>query len=137
MKRANWGRGLAVCVFVMACMLGAQGVAETRLSDGYVLDDYDLDAAGDLVDICTLEEGHIHYEAARAFCFGFFEGAKQYDDLLGASPAYDEIVCAPKGMTRTEAVNEFLAYMQANPQYQSESPIDAVFRAMIAKWPCN
>ena len=46
------------------------------------------------------------------------------------------IVCTPDTVTRTQAVAVFIQYIQANPQYVSEPPIDAIFRALIDKWPC-
>lgn len=137
MKKTHWSRVLATGLFVAICISWTHGSAQTALSDGYMLEDYGLDAAGDLVDICTLGPIHDDYVAARAFCYGFFEGATHYDDALSSSPDYKRLICAPNTTTRTEAVDAFVAYMQANPRYRSEAPIDAIFRALIAKWPCG
>jgi hypothetical protein len=106
------------------------------LSDGYMLEDYELDSAADLVDICTLESAHPDHIAARSFCYGYFDGAYHYDLALSSSPDYKDIICAPENTTRTQAVEAFVAYLRANPQYGSEMPIDAIFRALSTKWPC-
>ena len=105
--------------------------------EGFTLDDFGLTSAQDLVDVCTVPPGHEHYEAAHAFCLGFFEGATHYDDALSDSKLYADLVCQPEGVTRAEAVTVILDYLAANPQYGSEAPIDASFRALIDKWPCS
>jgi hypothetical protein len=30
----------------------------------------------------------------------------------------------------------FIRYIEANPQYGSEPPVDGIFRALVDKWPC-
>ena len=136
MRRAMLGRILVVCMTIVMSTSWALVSAQTLLSDGYVLEDFGLKSAGDLVDICTLEKSHPDHVAAMAFCYGFFEGGIHYDTALTSSPSYKKLICDPDGTTRTDAVNEFVAYMQANPNYKSEMPIDAIFRALMAKWPC-
>lgn len=110
--------------------------ADTMTSDGYSVEDYTLKTAHDLADICTIDAGHPDHDIARSFCYGFFEGAIHYDTALEGTPAYVDIVCSPEGTTRTEAVMVFAEFMQANPKYGSDKPIDAVFRGLSEKWPC-
>ncbi len=130
--------GIAGAVVLGAGLLVAgQAGAETQLSDGYTLEDFHLRTAADLVDICTLGQDHPDYIAARAFCYGFFEGGKHYDNAISTSPTYKKIVCDPEGTARTEAVDVFIAYVQANPKYAADAPIDTIFRALVAKWPCE
>lgn len=130
--------GIAGAVVLGAGLLvSGQPGAETTLSDGYTLEDFHLRTAADLVDICTLGEDHPDHMAARAFCYGFFEGGAHYDDAISTSPTYKKIVCDPPGTARTEAVDVFVTYMRANPQYASDAPIDTIFRALVAKWPCE
>ena len=117
--------------------MSAQLRAETKLSDGYTLEDFSLATAGDLVDICSLEQSHPDHVAAMAFCFGFFEGGTHYDDAISTSPSYKKIICDPPGTTRTQAVEVFVTYVRNNPQYASKTPIDTIFRALGAKWPCG
>lgn len=123
---------------VQALLLGTVWLASGSSfgQAGYDLEDFKLRSAQDLVDVCTLDSGHEHYEVARAFCFGFFEGAMHYDNAMGDSEIYADLVCQPEGVTRSEAVAVVMAYLQANPQYGSEAPIDASFRALTDKWPC-
>jgi len=136
MNIKGWTGILGIAVLTAGWLVSGQLQAETASNDGYTLEDFRLRAAADLVDVCTLEESHPHYETARGFCYGFFEGAKSYHDTIAASPAYRKIFCAPPETTRTDAVEVFITYVRSNPQYASEGPIDAIFRALIAKWPC-
>lgn len=105
--------------------------------DGYSIEDFGLDSAGELVDVCTLDAGHEHHEIAVAFCYGFFEGAANYDDSLDGPKWHRGILCEPPEVTREQAVAVFTQYIEANPQYSSELPVDAIFRALVDKWPCT
>jgi hypothetical protein len=102
----------------------------------YSIEDFRLHTAADLVDVCTIDTSHTDHPVATAFCYGFFEGASHYDEAIEDTTAYVDIVCSPDGTTRTEAVMVFIEYIRANPQYGSEGPVDAAFRALAAKWPC-
>ena len=137
MNIKGWTGIMGIAVLTAGWFVSGQLRAETVLSDGYTLEDFNLRTAADLVDVCTLRQGHPDHEIARGFCYGFFEGGTHYHDTISASPDYQKIVCAPPETTRTDAVEVFVAYIQANPQYASEAPIDAIFRALVAKWPCE
>lgn len=108
----------------------------TAATNGYTLEDVKLASAGDLVDICTVEPTHTDYSAAQGFCYGFFEGALRYHQVIANAQAQHKLVCAPEGTTRQQAVEVFVSFMQDNTQYESEASIDAIFRALMARWPC-
>ena len=106
-------------------------------ADDYSLDDFSLSTASDLVHICTIDQAHDDYHVATAFCYVFLEGAIHYDDAVAGSQWYQDIVCHPPEITRTQALEVFVDYMEANPQHQSGKPVDAIFRALVDKWPCT
>ena len=137
MNIKSWSGIAAIAVLIACWLIPGQVRAETRLSDGYSLEDFNLHTASDLVDICVLDKSHPDHIAAMAFCYGFFEGGIHYDDAISHSPSYRKIVCDPEGTTRTQAVEVFVSYVRANPQYGAEAPIDTIFRALVAKWPCE
>ena len=137
MNIKSWSGIAAIAVLIACWLVPGQVRAETRLSDGYSLEDFNLHTASDLVDICVLDKSHPDHIAAMAFCYGFFEGGIHYDDAISHSPSYRKIVCDPEGTTRTQAVEVFVSYVRANPQYGAEAPIDTIFRALVAKWPCE
>lgn len=137
MKIEGWLGFVGVAVVTAGWLVSGQLWAHTKLSDGYTLEDFSLGTAGDLVDLCTLEQSHPDHVAARAFCYGFFEGGTHYDEAISTSPTYKKIVCDPPETTRTQAVEVFVSYVRANPRYASETPVDTIFRALVAKWPCE
>jgi hypothetical protein len=137
MNIKSWSGLAAIAFLTMSWLVAGQVRAETVLNDGYTLEDFSLDNAADLVDICTLDKKHPDHVAAMAFCYGFFEGGIHYDDAISTTPSYHKIVCDPEGTTRTQAVEVFVSYVRANPQYGSHAPIDTIFRALVDKWPCE
>jgi hypothetical protein len=137
MKIKGWTGIVGVAVLTAGWLVSGQLRAETVLSDGYTLEDFTLQTAADLVDVCTIGQGHPDHKTAMGFCYGFFEGGMHYHDTISISPTYNRISCSPPGTTRTEAVEIFVTYVRANPQYASEAPIDTIFRALVAKWPCE
>jgi hypothetical protein len=137
MNIKGWTGIVGVAVLTAGWLVSGQLWAQTKLSDGYTLEDFSLRTAADLVDICTLEQSHFDHMAARAFCYGFFEGGTHYDDAMSSSPTHKKIVCDPPGTTRMDTVEVFVSYVRINPQYASETPIDTIFRALVAKWPCE
>ena len=137
MKIKGWAGIVGAAVLTTGWLVSGQLRAETVLSDGYTLEDFTLRTAADLVDVCTIGQDHPDHKTAMGFCYGFFEGGTHYHDTISISPTYNRISCSPPGTTRTEAVEIFVTYVRANPQYASEAPIDTIFRALVAKWPCE
>jgi hypothetical protein len=126
-----------VIVLITGFLMSGELLSETKLSDGYTLEDFNLRTAADLVDLCNIEKSHPDYVTAKAFCYGFFEGGIHYAEAISASPDYVKLVCAPPETTRTEAVDVFVTYVHDNPQYASKSPIDTIYRSLVDKWPCS
>ena len=126
---------LAAAALVAGALVSGQALGQTKTPSGYTLEDFQLRTTQDLFDICNLDPGAPDYVTAKAFCYGFIEGAAHYDEALedGTKIA---IVCAPDTATREQAVEAFTMYVRANPGHLTEKPIDTVFRAIIAKWPC-
>lgn len=137
MRNNKWTGVCAATVLAASGFFATQAFAQTDQMDGYDLQDFDLASAGALVDVCTLDQSHSDHMTAMAFCYGFFEGGIHYDRALESSSNDRRVVCAPDGTTRTEAVEVFVTYVKANPHHAAEMPIDAIFRALIDKWPCS
>ena len=135
MKTKNFVGVLAISVLVVGGLVSGQAIAQTKTPSGYNLEDFQLRTAADLYDICTLPSSDPDHAVAKSFCYGFIEGAGHYDEALEAGSKV-QIVCAPASTTREQVVTQFVAYLRANPQYGTEAAVDAVFRAITAKWPC-
>ena len=126
----------AATVLVAGAVFSGQALGKTKTPSGYNLEDFQLRTSADLLDICTLGPDHPDHVAGKAFCYGFIEGAAHYDEAL-AEGSKVEIFCGPDTLTRERAVDEFVAFLRANPQYMTETPVNTIFRALIAKWPCE
>jgi hypothetical protein len=132
-----WIKVLGIVVLSSGWLVSPGLHAATGSSEGYSIEDFTLSTTADLVDVCTIETGHADYTAALAFCYGFMEGVTHYDIAITNLDVIEDIVCIPANVTRTQGVATFIEYMNANPQYGAEPPIDGMFRALVAKWPCE
>ena len=131
-----WMRILGIVVLSTGWLASPSLHADTKTSSGYSIEDFKLGTTGELVDVCSIETGHPDHAVAISFCYGFFEGATHYDNAIAQAEWYRDIVCIPPNVTRKQAVATFIDSINANPQHQSDAPIDAIFRALVAKWPC-
>jgi len=136
MRYSGWIKFLGIAVLSSVWLIWGNGHAQANERDGYSPEDFEVHTANELFDVCTIDPGHSDHNLALGFCYGFFEGATHYDDALASSALHKDIVCAPDEVTRTQAVAVFTQYIKTNPQYGIEPPIDAIFRALIDKWPC-
>lgn len=103
----------------------------------FTLSDFKLNSAEDLVDICTVIPGDEHYELAISFCYGFFEGTVHYDEVMSKLGGYKDMVCPPPGATRQQAVAKFVNFMKGHPQFNTDRPVDGIFRSLGSIWPCK
>lgn len=129
------GKWIGTLVIALASAVWEAPAAKAA-ADGYTLDDVKLKSASELLDICTVPPANEHHDTALAFCYGFFEGAIRYHQAIAEPQPGKKLVCAPEGTTRRQAVDVFTNYLQANPQYGNEATVDAIFRALMARWPC-
>jgi hypothetical protein len=130
-------RIVGIIAVILGGLVSGQLFSQTKISDGYTLEDFDLRTAADLADLCRLDKSHPDHVTAMAFCYGFFEGGIHYAEAISTSPNYIKLVCAPSETTRTEAVDVFVTFVKNNPQFASNRPIDTIYRALVAKWPCD
>jgi len=104
---------------------------------GFMPEEFKLDNAQQLLDVCTVNTSHPNYLEAYGFCVGYFTGAMHYHRALAKGPDHKVIVCPDHTVTRAEAIAVFVAWARDNPQYMTEEPIEAVMRAAVAKYPCE
>jgi hypothetical protein len=128
---------IGIVSMVLVSTLGLAPAQLSAATNGYTLEDIKLKSAGDLVDICTVDSTHADYAAALGFCYGFFEGAIRYQQAIAGTDIAQDLVCAPEGTTRLEAVEVFVSFMREKPQYATEGSVDAIYRALMARWPCS
>jgi hypothetical protein len=126
-------RATVLVASAMLALWPLQAGAQDGVAD---LDDFAVDTAQDLVDLCAVDSSNSLHNEALQFCYGFFEGMIHYHDRL-VGPESKPIVCPTGQVTRQDVVDMYLAFAQANPQFMDEDPADNVMRAAIAEWPCS
>jgi hypothetical protein len=95
-----------------------------------------LQTAADLARVCATPASDKDHITAVAFCHGVLAGAYGY--FLSATPAADRFVCTPNpAPSRAQVANGFVAWLSARPQYNSDGPIDALFRYAAEAYPCK
>jgi hypothetical protein len=99
--------------------------------------DFMVNTTHDIVVLCTTPETDPMYSPAVSFCHGYLVGAWHYHKAV-AHRRKREIVCLPDPPpTRLQAIQQFLDWCKANPQYDAESPIETLFKFLVEKYPCR
>jgi hypothetical protein len=81
----------------------------------FVPEEFKLDQAQELLNICTVSPSHPDYMEAYGFCVGYFTGAMHYHRALAKGPDHKAIVCPEHTVTRAEAISVFVAWARDNP----------------------
>lgn len=98
---------------------------------------YRLQTAAELARLCATPSSASDHVTAVSFCHGVLAGAYGY--FLSSTPAADRFVCPPASpqITRTQVANGFVGWLKANPQYNNDGAIDALFRYAAGAYPCK
>ena len=57
---------------------------------------------------------------------------------MGADAILLLAVCLPDPLpSRNEAIDMFIKWVKARPQYWKERPVETEFRFLMERWPCN
>jgi Ssp1 endopeptidase immunity protein Rap1a len=100
-------------------------------------DTFDLRNAADLVELCDVPESDPMADASRGFCYGFLSGAGSYHRAITSGKNARPLFCPPQPrVSRAEAARLFVGWGRGNPQYLTETPVDALIRFAVVTWPC-
>lgn len=101
-------------------------------------EDFLIENAQDVVDVCSVPETDPMYAASIAFCHGYLVGAYQYHVAIFGQGKSRPVVCFPEpAPTRTQAIDQFLAWLKANPSHLTDEAPDAITRFLVETWPCK
>jgi hypothetical protein len=107
-------------------------------SQAVTQDDFLVRTTQDLIDLCTAGESDPLHASAIGFCQGYLVGVYHYHQAENAGPGATPLFCPPDPPpTRADAIKMFVAWAQANLQYQNDRPVDTIFRFLTTKWPCQ
>ena len=98
--------------------------------------DFTLQDAQDLVEVCSVQPGNPIYVASVHFCHGFLIGASQYHRSMSSGPAINALFCPPEpGPSRDETVALFVTWAEGQ-DLTNEAAVDGLMRFAIEQWPC-
>ena len=134
--RSLWPAAASIIAVALLAAVAAAPPVEAA-EEGFGFDDFRVETAQDLLDICTLDRSHpSHWEAA-AFCYGYFQGGAHFHQAIASVPQFQPIACPTGEVTVRDAVDAFVTYARAHPDSLAERPMDAVFQAVGETWPCS
>ena len=98
---------------------------------------FDVEKTGHLVKLCSVSAEDPLYNEAMGFCLGYVDAAIDYHQAMTAGDKYAPVACPEEEVTREQLVVVFLDWSKGNASYMDvESPVNGLFRAASAKWPC-
>jgi hypothetical protein len=116
----------------------AAGLAAVLLAPGQALavqeSAFEARTTAQLTELCATPRTDPAYPQAMQFCHGFAAGALSYHRAAqrpGSGPAFCNLPA-----TRQEAVDRFVAWTRANPQFATANPANSLFRFLDANYPC-
>jgi len=90
----------------------------------------------DLVALCSVQPSDSNYVAAIHFCHGFGVGFARYHEALKEGKGFAPLFCFPEKLTRTQALNEYVGYSRAHPEYDREAVGNVVMKFLTETYPC-
>ena len=100
-------------------------------------EDFKIETARDVVDVCSVPESDSYYAVATAFCHGYAVATYDVYEALTSRKDAKQFVCIPNpAPPRTRVIADFVSWMNAHPQYDEEHPSNAIFKFLVEKWPC-
>ena len=96
-----------------------------------------FDTAQDLVTVCGVPPSDPNYTAAIHFCRGYGHGAIQYYLVQALADPAEQFLCFPDPPpTREEGWAQFMAWLDAHPEYLENEAVDVLFRFLGETFPC-
>ena len=101
-------------------------------------EDFKVKTTQNLINLCTVSANDPLRDRAIEFCHGYLVGAYDYHIAENSGPNGKLLVCPPDpAPTRNAAINMFIEWAKAHPQYMGEKPVETEFRFLVEKWPCT
>jgi hypothetical protein len=105
---------------------------------GVSQEDFQVDTTEQLIRLCSASPDDPLYNHAMNFCHGYLVGAYDYYEAAHAIGKGPKMVCFPDPPpSRNDAVNLFVEWVKAHPQYWQKRPVDTEFRFLTETYPCK
>ncbi len=116
-----------ICLFVLPPAAGA--VSQ---------EDFKVHTTENLINLCTAASDDPLFAQAVNFCHGFLVGSYRYHEAIARGPKGRRLVCPPDPKpSRNEAIDKFVDWAKAHPEYMNEPPVETEFRFLMEQWPCR
>lgn len=125
---------VALAIAIVSWDAHAQSAAD---ADAITAEDFEVETADDLVEICAVDGSEQTYLAAIHFCHGFLSGSYHYYKSMALADPDEEFVCPTETTTRQQAADGFVAWIEEYPQYRSAEAIDVLYRYLAEAYPCR
>ena len=101
-------------------------------------EDFKVKTTQSLINLCTAPADDPYRDKAIHFCHGYLVGAYDYHVTENSGPDGKMLFCLPDPPpTRNAAINMFIEWTKAHPQYMGERAVDTEFRFLGETWPCK
>jgi hypothetical protein len=125
--------GKKMIAFLAASLFLLPGLAAAVTEE-----DFFVDTTENLINLCSVSPKDPLYQQAINFCHGYVVGAYDYYLASEKGPKGKKWVCMPDPPpSRNKAIERFVKWAKAHPQYRSEEAVETVFRFLMETWPCN
>lgn len=120
------------------CVLLVAGFFLPSVAGAVTNEDFEAKTTRNLINLCTTAPDDPYYEAAVHFCHGYLVGAYAYYEAVTCGPQAKRLVCFPDpAPSRNEAIEMFIDWTKAHPEYMDEKPVETQFRFLMGQWPCK
>lgn len=100
--------------------------------------DFEADTTEQLLNICAATPDDPLYIHAINFCHGYLVGAHDYHEAAHSMGKGAKLFCFPDPPpSRNQAVDMFVEWAKAHPQYWQKKPVNTEFRFLSEKFPCK
>ena len=99
--------------------------------------DFQIKYTRDLYEACSMGPDNAFYDKGKAFCYGYILSAFHYDLALHQGKDSKRLVCPEPDTTLLDVVAAFRHWVEQNPRYLEELPVEGVMRSAMAQWPCR
>ena len=120
-----------VLLGVIVCLIPGFAGAVTQ-------EDFQVDTTQQFLNLCTAAPEDPLYSHAINFCHGYLVGAWHYYEAAHHKRGGPQMVCFPDPPpSRNDAINMFIEWAKAHPQYMQKKPVNTEFRFLTEKYPCS
>lgn len=113
-------------------------VLSPMVAGAVTTEDFEAKTTGNFLNLCTATPDDPYYTAAINFCHGFLVGAFRYHVAQYTGPDSKPMICFPDpAPSRNQAIQMFIEWATAHPEFMSEKPVETEFRFLLETWPCQ